>query len=592
MSFADLVHPDDLGSTITQLARRIDATTRCFVNRCRRRDGSYRYIEWTAAPRADESVVFATGRDITERRLAQVRLEDQDRQLSTIHESVSDALFLLSVEAEDHYCFVTVNRAFLQLTGLTESQVRGRYLHEVIPAQALPVVLENYRQAISGKANVRWEEVSEYPAGTKCGEVSITPIFDESSKCTNVVGTVRDLTERRQSTLEKARLEDQLRQAQKMESLGRLAGGVAHDFNNLLTLINGYSELLNNALSQDDPLREYAVLINNAGERAANLTKQLLAFSRRQVIQPKPFDLNAVVRETEGMLRSLLGEDISLVIRFGPHALRVLADPDQIHQVLMNLVANARDAMPRGGRLIIETTETAVDDKYLRSHPDAREGGSALMTFKDTGCGMDETTRQNIFEPFFTTKERGKGTGLGLATVYGIVRQLNGWIDVESELDQGTTFKIYLPCMEENYPVEENAPSHTSVQPGSETILLVEDHKDVRRFAKAALTSNGYKVIDAANGIEAIGLSARYPSVIHLLVSDVVMPGMNGRELADLLKVQRPEMKVLFISGYTADVIVQRGVVDNVNGFLAKPFSRAGLMAKLREVLAGPARTF
>ena len=528
---------------------------------------------------------------VDERQRGRAQVEDQDRQLSTIYESVSDALFLLSVEAEDRYCFVTVNRTFLQLTGLTESQVRGKYLHEVIPARSLPVVLENYRRAISGKANVRWEEVSEYPAGTKCGGVSITPLFDENSRCTNVVGTVRDLTERRQSTLERARLEDQLRQAQKMESIGRLAGGVAHDFNNLLTIINGYIEFLKNALSQDDPLREYAVLISDAGERAANLTKQLLTFSRRQVIQPRPFDLNAAVRETEGMLRSLLGEDISLVIRFDPHALRVLADPDQIHQVLMNLVANARDAMPRGGRLIIVTTEAAVDEKYVRSHPDAREGRSVLITVIDTGCGMDEATRQNIFEPFFTTKERGRGTGLGLATVYGIVRQLNGWIDVESELGLGSTFKIYLPCMEENYPVEENAPSHTSVQPGSETILLVEDEKDVLGFAKTALTSNGYQVIDAANGIEAIGLSARYPSVIHLLVSDVVMPGMDGRELADLLTVQRPAMKVLFMSGYTANVIVQRGVVDNVNGILAKPFSQAGLTAKVREVLAGTART-
>ncbi len=402
----------------------------------------------------------------------------------------------------------------------------------------------------------------------------------ENGRLLRIWGSIRDVTELKE-------LEDQLRQAQKMESIGRLAGGVAHDFNNLLTIINGYSEFLMRKLSPGDPLREYAVLVNKAGEQAGSLTRQLLTFSRQQVIQPKPLDLNSAVRETESMLQSLIGEDICLLIRLGPQVGWVLAGPDQIHQVLMNLVANARDAMPHGGRLSIETSEAVIDEKYLRSHPGAAAGRFVLMTVVDTGCGMDETTRRKIFEPFFTTKEPGRGTGLGLATVYGIVHQLNGWIDVESGPGLGSTFRIYLPCGEESCEVGENALTGKSVQPGSETILLVEDQEDVRGFAKEALKLSGYQVIDAASGTDAIGLSARYPGVIHMMITDVVMPGMDGRELADQLKVQRPEMKVLFMSGYTADVIVQRGVDDNVVGLLRKPFSQAALAEKVREVLAG-----
>lgn len=586
MSLDRLVHPEDLESTLAEWSRRIAGTTATsFVNRCLCGDGSYRSIEWKAAPAADESLVFATGRDITERTQVQMKLEDQDRQLSTIYGSVSDALFLLSVEGDDRYRFLTVNRTFLRLTGLTEPQVKGKYLEEVIPAPSLPTVLESYRQAIRTRSNIRWEEVSDYPAGIKCGEVSITAIFDEKSRCTNIVGTVRDLTEQRQARLDKARLEDELRQAQKMESLGRLAGGVAHDFNNLLTVINGCGELLHRELRHDDRLRQHAALIESAGERAANLTRQLLAFSRRQVIQPKPLELNAVIRETQSMLQRLIGEDISLVIRLDAHASRVLADPDRIHQVLLNVVANARDAMPHGGTLIIETSEAAVDTNYLRTHAGAREGRCVVMTFKDTGFGMDEATRQKIFEPFFTTKEPGKGTGLGLASVYGIVHQLNGWIEVESEPGIGTTFRIFLPRTEKEDGVQPDAALTTTVQPGSETILLVEDQENVRGFVRTALTSDGYEVLDAANGAEAIDLSGRYAGDIHIMITDVLMPGMNGVELAARLKPRRPDMKVLFMSGHTADVIVHHGTSDAGAGFLLKPFSRAALAAKVREVL-------
>lgn len=588
MSFADVVHPDDLATTIKELGSGVAGTARSFVNRCRGKDRSYRYIDWRAARVIDESTVFATGRDITERRRAQASLEDKDRQLSTIYASVSDALFLLSVEAIDRYCFVTVNRTFLRLTGLAEHQVRGKYLHEVIPAPSLPAVLEYYRQAIECRVNVRWEEVSQYPAGVKCGEVSINPIFDENSTCTNVVGTVRDLTERNRSIAERTKLEDQLVQAQKMESIGRLAGGVAHDFNNLLTVINGYSELLKGAMKPADPLRRYVSFIGDAGEKAARLTKQLLAFSRRQVVQPKILDLNAVLREAEGMLRSLIGEDVTLVGDYSLNASRVFADPDQIHQVLINLAANARDAMPEGGRLTIETSELTIGPESLLSHPEAREGRFVAIMVQDTGCGMDESTKRNIFEPFFTTKERDKGTGLGLATVYGVVHQLGGWIEVESEPGFGTSFMVYLPSREEDCEVGVNSPHAEIAGRRSETILLVEDQNEVRGFARSALASNGYKVIVAANADQAILLSTNHDGVIDMLVTDVIMPGMNGRQLVDRLKGQRPEMKILFMSGHTSEVLVQRGVDHRIVGFLSKPFSAVSLATKVRELLTVP----
>ena len=337
----------------------------------------------------------------------------------------------------------------------------GRERDQLIGASLAEVVLDlenahNWLLALihSGYSRRTLEVTALDPKGKRGYYLLSNWGIVENGRLLRIWGSVRDVTEQKE-------LEDQLRQAQKMESIGRLAGGVAHDFNNLLTIINGYSEILTRKLSEGDPLQEYAVLINKAGERAGNLTKQLLTFSRREVIHPKPLDLNSAVRETESMLHSLIGEDICLLIRLDPQVGWVLADPDQIHQILMNLVANARDAMPRGGRLIIETSEAVIDEKYLRSHSDATEGRFALMTVIDTGCGMDETTRQKIFEPFFTTKEPGRGTGLGLATVYGIVHQLNGWIDVESGPELGTTFRIYLPYGDGRCEVGEHvSPAH------------------------------------------------------------------------------------------------------------------------------------
>jgi PAS domain S-box-containing protein len=401
-------------------------------------------------------------------------------------------------------------------------------------------------------------------------------------------GFIEDITERKRVENEQARLEGELRQAQKLESIGRLAGGVAHDFNNLLTVINGYSEFLIKGLKAGDPLRFYAGEIRTAGERAASLTKQLLAFSRKQVIEPRVLDLNETVRESAPMLQRLIGEDVTLETHLDGSLGQAMADPDQIHQVIMNLAVNARDAMPEGGRLVIGTRNVELDERACAALlPEARPGRYVLMTVTDTGHGMDEAIRQKIFDPFFTTKEVGKGTGLGLSTVYGIVRQSEGWIDVSSEVGVGTAFKVYLPRIDACSAPEEGE-ALPSTAGGDETILVVEDQDSVRSFTTAALIQHGFHVLESSCGDEAIDLAGRHPGQLDLLVTDVVLPGMNGKELSDRLKTARPLLKVLFISGYTADVIANHGVLDRGVAFLQKPFGPEELAAKVREVLAAP----
>ena len=396
---------------------------------------------------------------------------------------------------------------------------------------------------------------------------------------------VSEFLERKQVEEALRASEEALRQSQKIEAVGRLAGGIAHDFNNLLTVINGYSQLLLSRLGSDDPDRVEIEEINTAGARAAALTRQLLAFSRKQVLQPKVLELNAVVTNMERMLHPMIGEDIELHTVLHPQLGRVLADPGQIEQVIMNLAINARDAMPHGGRLTIETANVELNETYARRLLTITPGPHVLMAVSDTGCGMDKGTQAHIFEPFFTTKEQGKGTGLGLSTVYGIVKQSGGSIWVYSEPGRGTTFKIYLPRVEE--PAESVEPDTARARPpnGTETILLVEDEAGVRSLARAALQVYGYTVLEAANGDEAIRICDRRQGAIHLLVTDMVMPGMDGRALSEQLIARLPQMKVLYLSGYAGGAIVNNGVLDSSMAFLQKPFSPEALARKVREVL-------
>jgi signal transduction histidine kinase len=384
---------------------------------------------------------------------------------------------------------------------------------------------------------------------------------------------------------ERVQLEQQLRQSQKMEAIGSLAGGIAHDFNNLLTVINGYSELLLQTLSASDPQRDNVVQIKEAGGRAASLTRQLLAFSRRQVLEPKVLDLNAVVTNLDKMLQRLLGEDIDLAPILKPGLGRVKADPGQIEQVIMNLAVNARDAMSDGGKLTIETANADLDGQYTAQHITVPPGPHVMLAVSDTGHGMDAETQQRIFEPFFTTKGPGKGTGLGLATVYGIVKQSGGFIWVYSEPGKGTTFKIYLPRVEETaLSIEPRMALNESLR-GSETVLLAEDHENVRKLVASILKSNGYTVLEASNGAEALQLCEQHPEPIHLLISDVVMPVMSGRETASKMVARHPNLKVLFFSGYTDDAIVRHGIMEAGIAYLQKPFTPNVLLRKVREVL-------
>ncbi len=419
-------------------------------------------------------------------------------------------------------------------------------------------------------------------------EVVIANRLDDRSVRALVVN-YRDVTDRKRAEESLRLADDRLRAAQKMEAVGRLAAGIAHDFNNLLTAILGSTDLLLESLPADHPAREDAVESRQATLRAADLTRQLLAFSRQQVLAPRVLDLNDVVRDVERLLRRLIGEDVELRIVPAPGPATVRADPSQLEQVLVNLAVNARDAMPGGGILTIETANVVLDDAYAANQPLVAAGDYMMIAMTDAGSGMDEETQARVFEPFFTTKERGKGTGLGLATVYGIVKQSGGYIWVYSELGIGTTFKVYLPRVAGPAEPPAAVPATTASLRGSETILVAEDQEEVRTLIRKILEARGYRVLAAANGAAALETAALHPGPIHLLVSDVVMPGMSGPEVSLFLTSTRRTIRTLYVSGYTDESIVHHGVLADGVAFLQKPFSADGLARKVREVLDAPA---
>ena len=475
-------------------------------------------------------------------------------------------------------CLLAVNEAWLLELGYSREDVIGHWFGEFLATESVDLFRKLF-PIFKERGSIRDVQYRIVRKDGQCIDVSFDGNVGSDTKGqfkeTHCVW--RDLTERKL-------IEEQLRQAQKLESIGRLAGGVAHDFNNLLTVINGFSAFIVSGLDNDDSLRQYAEEIQKAGDRAASLTKQLLAFSRKQVVDPKIFDLNKMVRDSVPMLQRLIGEDIAIVTDLDDILGQVRADPDQIHQVVMNLVVNARDAMPNGGRLEIATEGVDVTEDDAAVVPDATPGRFILMSVADSGLGMDETTRQHVFEPFFTTKESGKGTGLGLSTVYGIIRQSGGWLDIWSKVGVGTTMKVYLPHIDARAPSEEEALA-PEVDGGGETILVVEDQDAVRSLTKIALEQYGYHVLEASNGGEAIALAKQHSGDLRLLLTDIVLRGMNGKEVSEHLKLLIPNLRVVFTSGYTEEVIVHRGVLDNGVAYIPKPFTPDALAAKVREVL-------
>jgi PAS domain S-box-containing protein len=482
---------------------------------------------------------------------------------------------------------VRVNRTELEMLGYPVEEMLGQ------PVWKFVLEEETTRHVIMAKisGDVSFHETFERTYRRKDGTtlpvlVKDRVIRDKGGRIIGIRSTVEDITERRRSEEALRKSEEQLRQWQKVEAIGRLAGGIAHDFNNLLMTIKGCSEILLQECDAQDPRREEAEEIQKAAERATSLTRQLLAFGRRQILQPQVLDLNKVVTNMNKMLQRVIGEDIQLLTVLEPKLRPVKVDPGQIEQVIMNLAVNARDAMPRGGRLTIETANVFLDEDYAQRHVSVKPGSYVMLAVSDNGCGMDQETQSHLFEPFFTTKEKGKGTGLGLSTVYGIVKQSGGNIWAYSELGRGTTFKIYLPmvtqAVKEKYARTERR--RISAR-GAETILLVEDEKAVRMMIRKTLQSKGYTVLEAQHGQDALDICEHYSRPIHLMVTDVVMPRMSGKELAEQLAPNRPEMKILYMSGYPDNSIVQHGVLEPGTEFLQKPFALNTLEAKVRELL-------
>jgi two-component system, cell cycle sensor histidine kinase and response regulator CckA len=514
--------------------------------------------------------------DVTHRKLAEEALHQSEERFSKAFRNNPLAI-TISTEAEGRY--LDVNNAFLDLLGYKRQEVIGRTSADLRfwsdPQDRVP-----FFERLKEK-----DQVVKY--STRCrtakGEIRQAEIWAESielegKRC--VLAITRDVTEMQQ-------LEAQYRQAQKMEAVGRLAGGVAHDFNNIIGIVMGYSDISLGLLAPENPVTRYVTETKKAAQRAALLTRQLLAFSRQQVVFPKILNLNDVVHNVTTMFLRLVGEDIEVEFRPAAQIGSIKADPGQIEQILMNLVVNARDAMPTGGKIIIETAAGEIDEHYVSQHPGTHAGKYVVLTVSDTGCGMDEKTQSQIFEPFFTTKEFGQGTGLGLSTVYGIVKQSDGYILVYSEPGQGTTFKIYFPRMREK--AEERVPSREEPQPprGSETILLVEDDKALRELTAKLLQVGGYRTVEANDAEEALKIMAAAEPEIHLLLTDVVMPGTGGVELVKQARVSHPNLPALFVSGYASDLVALRDALMQESSFLEKPFTKRSLLTKVYALLHG-----
>jgi PAS domain S-box-containing protein len=509
-------------------------------------------------------------------------LEDLERSQKERHEGqtrlemmaskIPGMMWTTNTELRTTFCI----GAAYQLLGVRPSDRLGKSLFSFFQTrdpEHPPIVA--HRRALAGES-VTFE--SQWKDHTF--ESYLQPLRNSEGEIQGVIGVALDITERK-------RLTDQLRQSQKMQAVGELAGGVAHDFNNLLMVMKGHAQILIDRLPEESALRQNVLQVEKAADRAASLTRQLLAFSRKQVLQPRVLDMNELVAGMIKMLSRVIGENIEMAFLPGANLDHVKADPGQLEQVLLNLVVNARDAMPNGGRLTIETSNVELDRNYAAKHTSVEQGPYVMLAVTDTGCGMDAETQSHIFEPFFTTKEPGKGTGLGLATVYGVVKQSGGYVYVYSEVGQGTTFKIYMPKVAEEIEKIPYEAQPTKLPAATETILFVEDEQSVRELVRDYLAGAGYQVLEAQDGIQALDVAAAHNGPIHLLITDVVMPHLSGRELAARLASERRDLKLLFISGYTDDTVVRHGVLEGGMAFLQKPFNLKALAQKIRDVLAG-----
>jgi two-component system cell cycle sensor histidine kinase/response regulator CckA len=571
------IHPDDRAAALVEWRARAQSELDHEQEfRVRSPRGVERRVHLRASPMKSEDGRMTgwvgTLEDVTERYAAEQALRASEERYRSLVESARDAIFTMSAEG----AITSLNPAFETITGWRREQWLGKEFGPIVHPEDMPLAMEMFLRVIAGETPPPFEvRITTKSGGYVVGEFTVTRQVRDG-EFAGILGIARDITERK-------RLEDQLNQAQKMEAIGQLAGGVAHDFNNILTAITGYSDLALRHLPAEDPMKTNLEEIKAAALRAAGLTRQLLAFSRKQVLQPRVIDLNAVVTDISKMLRRLIGEHIELSTHARRHPALVKADRGQVEQVIMNLAVNARDAMPSGGRLRIETDIVAG---AADNPADLPPGEHVVLRISDTGTGMSAETRSRLFEPFFTTKEPGKGTGLGLATCYGIVKQSGGHITVDSEPGKGTTFRIYLPLATEPVAEPAAAPQSAEMPRGRETILLVEDEMVVRELAGMILEDLGYRVLSADHGEEALRLADQHGNEpLPLLLTDVVMPIMGGREVAERLRAKHPGLKVIFSSGYTDDAIAEPGLPDSATWFLEKPYTPDALARKVREAL-------
>jgi len=529
-------------------------------------------------------------RDITERKRLEEAIRESEERYRLISEQSSDMIWTAGIDLK----FTFLTPSVLRVRGYTVEEALEQTIAEYLTPSSLQTILDAFREELdleaSGKADsarVRLIEAEIYrkDGSTLWTESSISFLHDKDGKLVGFQGATRDISERKRAEEEKKRLQEQLQQAMKMEAVGRLAGGVAHDFNNLLTGITGYLSLALMDLDPFNPLSAMLTDVQKAAESAVSLTRQLLAFSRKQIVEPRILNLNDLLDNTHKLLIRLIGEDIHLETIPGVHLGSVKVDPGQFEQILVNLAVNARDAMPDGGKLIIETANVDLGADYCARHAHVNPGPFVMLAVSDTGHGMSKKVKDHLFEPFFTTKPKEQGTGLGLATIYGTVKQAGGSIEVYSEVGQGTAFKIYLPRVKEKAEKLQKEVRKQELPEGNETVLLVEDEGIVRDLAILILKRLGYNVLSAPNGGVAFMLAEKHKERIDLLMTDVVLPGINGRQLAERLVKIHPEMKVLFTSGYTENVIVHHGVVEETLNFIGKPYSPPALAMKIRDVL-------
>jgi PAS domain S-box-containing protein len=576
------IHPDDRERVKKAAAdARSTGIGRTLEYRLRHKDGTWLWLESTSSviqnAKGEPEKLIIVNRDISERKKTEEALRQSEAGFRSVVQDAPYGIYRASSTGQ----ILQVNPALEKMLGyelqdelLKSELVTGIFLHSGEYERLTELLI---RTDEIKDVETEWKRRDGTPITVRC---SGRRINDENGMPAYFEVFAEDVTEKRV-------LEKQLRMAQKMEAIGRLSGGIAHDFNNLLGVIIGYSRVLKKELGGSSALCEHAVEIEKAGQRAASLTKQLLAFSRQQVLTPAVLNLNTLVSDMEGMLPRLLGEDIAVSLALHSELGSVKADQSQIEQVIMNLAVNARDAMPQGGKLKIQTANVELDQAYARDHPGSKAGIYVLLAVTDTGTGMNAETLAHIFEPFYTTKERGKGTGLGLATVYGIVKQSNGYIVVDSAPGKGTTFQIYLPQHIGKPATEEREVDSGEKLRGSESILLVEDSEPLRKLAQTFLESAGFRVMSAEHGEDALQVASRHGKTFDLLLTDVVMPGMNGRVLAEHLLPRQPGMRVLYMSGYTDSFIAGHGVLEPGTHLLHKPFTDEVLIRKVREVLDG-----